>query len=311
MSRITQLVSVLSFASLLSFTAGAQDAAVSIKAVGDDKVQVKIGDETFTELLFGDDRSKPVFYPIYGPGQTPMTRDFPFKKDTEGEKHDHPHHESLWYTHGDVNGISFWHIGKDTGTITQTAFKIDGDTITTSNDWLSVEKKRVCSDQRIVKFSTLPGGARVIDFTVTIKASDGDVKFGDTKEGSMGIRTHHLLRTNKGADVSNSAGQKGGSIWGKPAKWVNYQSKINDKPVGVAIFDSPKNPRHPSTWHARDYGLVAANPFGAHDFSKAKKGTGDLVIKSGESITFHYAFVFHNGSEEKSSIEDLYKSWAK
>ncbi len=240
-----------------------------------------------------------------------MTRDYPFKDTTDGEKHDHPHHESLWYTHGDVNGISFWHLGKDAGTIRQTQIGVDGDTITTSNDWLSPDGERVCSDQRTMRFSSLPGGARVIDFSVTIEASDGDLKFGDTKEGSMGIRTQPLLRTDKGADVTNSAGQKGKAIWGKAAKWVNYQARIDGKPVGVAIFDSPTNPRHPSTWHARDYGLVAANPFGAHDFSGAAKGAGDLTIKSGESVTFRYAFVFHNGSDEKQSIEELYEAWAK
>lgn len=285
----------------------AQEAAISISK-GKDKIEVKVGEKPFTELRFGSDRSKPIFYPIYGPGQISMTRDFPFKEDTEGEKHDHPHHESLWYTHGDVNGISFWHVGKNTGTIEQTELKIAGDTITTSNEWIGPDKKRICSDQRVVKFSTLEDGARLIDFSITIKASDGDVTFGDTKEGSMGIRTHHLLRTDKGAEVTNSAGQKGKSIWGKPAKWVNYQSKINNKSIGVAIFDSPKNPRHPTTWHARDYGLVAANPFGAHHFSGAKKGTGDLIIKSGETVTFHYAFVFH---QTDKPVEALYKAWAK
>ena len=279
MHFIPRLIPILSLASILS--AGAQEAPIAIKA-GKDRVVITIGDQPFTELLFAADRAKPVFYPVFGPNQIPMTRDFPFKDTTPGEKHDHPHHESLWYTHGDVNGVSFWHLGDDAGTIKQTDLKIDGDTITTTNDWVAPDGKRVCSDRRVMKFSSLPGGARVIDFSITIQASDGDVKFGDTKEGSMGIRTHPLLRTDKGAEVTNSAGQKGKAIWGKPAKWVNYQSKIDDKPVGVAIFDSPKNPRHPSTWHAREYGLVAANPFGAHDFSGAAKGAGDFCIKSGE-----------------------------
>ena len=308
MNSLTQTISILSICGLLA--ASAQDGQISITKASD-RLQITAGDQPFAELLFGNDRSKPVLYPIFGPGQTPMTRDFPFKDDTEGEKHDHPHHESLWYTHGDVNGISFWHLGKDAGTIKQTGVAVDANVVTTTNDWIGPDKKRVCSDERVMKFSVLPDGARVIDFTITIKASDGDVTFGDTKEGSMGIRTHHLLRTDRGAEVTNSAGQSGKSIWGKPAKWVNYQSKIEGKAVGVAIFDSPKNLRHPSTWHARDYGLVAANPFGAHDFSKAKKETGNLVIKSGESVTFHYAFLFHHGAEEKKSIEEHYKAWIK
>ena len=308
MNPLTLTISMLSIWGTM--TVSAQDTAIRITR-GSDRLKITAGDQAFAELLFGSGRSKPVLYPIYGPGQIHMTRDFPFKHGTKGEERDHPHQESLWYTHGDVNGISFWHVGKEAGTIKQTGFTTDGNVVTTTNNWVGPDKKRVCSDQRVMKFSVLPGGARMIDFTITIKASDGDVTFGDTKEGSMGIRTHHLLRTDRGAEATNSAGQKGKSIWGKAAKWVNYQGKIEDKPVGVAIFDSPKNPRHPTTWHAREYGLIAANPFGAHDFSRAKKAAGDLVIKSGESVTFHYAFLFHNGSEEKKSIEELYQAWSE
>ena len=308
MHFLSRLINVSILTSALSATA--QEAAISIKT-GQDRAEVSIGGQPFTELLFGADRAKPVLYPIFGPHQIRMTRDFPFKDTTPGEKHDHPHHESLWYTHGDVNGVSFWELSKQAGTIKQTELKVDGDTIETKDDWLAPGGKRVCRDRRAMKFSSLPGGARMIDFTITIEASDGDLTFGDTKEGSMGIRTHPLLRTDKGAEVTNSEGQKGKAIWGKPARWVNYQSKIDGKQVGVAIFDSPKNPRHPSTWHAREYGLVAANPFGAHDFSGAAKGTGDLKIKSGESVTFRYAFLFHNGSDEKESVDAHYEAWAK
>lgn len=308
MSKIACLLSILG--ALGALAVPAEETVVSIEE-SEGRVRVSIGKLPFTELRSGQGRSKPVLYPIFGPGQVPMTRDFPFKTNTKGEKHDHPHHESLWYTHGDVNGISFWHLGEKSGHIRQTDLQINGDEITTTNDWLDPKMNRVCSDRRTVRFSTLPGGARMIDYSITIEASDGKVKFGDTKEGSMGLRTHHLLRTDRGAEVSNSAGERGKSIWGKAAKWVNYQSKIDGKPVGVAIFDNPRNPRHPTTWHARDYGLVAANPFGAHDFSKAKKGSGDLVIQAGESVTFRYAFLFHHGTDEKRTIDEHYLDWAE
>ena len=210
MHFLSRLINVSILTSALSATA--QEAAVSIKT-GQDRAEVSIGGQPFTELLFGADRAKPVLYPVFGPHQIPMTRDFPFKDTTPGEKHDHPHHESLWYTHGDVNGVSFWELGKQAGTIKQTELKVDGDTIETKDDWLAPSGKRVCTDRRAMKFSLLPGGARMIDFTITIEASDGDLTFGDTKEGSMGIRTHPLLRTDRGAEVTNSEGQKGKAIW--------------------------------------------------------------------------------------------------
>ena len=297
-------------AAVSTLAAAAPDSMITIKQDAD-TVRIQTGGKPFTELLFGADRSKPVFYPVHGPGQIRMTRDFPFKKDTPGEKHDHPHHESLWYTHGDVNGVDFWSVAKRAGKIRQTGIRIENDTIRTTDDWLGPDGKRVCTDERTIKFSVLPGGARMIDFTITIKASDGELTFGDTKEGSMGIRTHPSLRVDKGASAVNSAGDKGKSVWGKAAKWVDYRGEIDGKPAGVAIFDHPTNPRHPSTWHARDYGLVAANPFGLSYFNKAKKGTGNMTVKTGENVSFRYAFLFHRGSGEKKPVEDLYQAWSR
>ncbi len=67
----------------------------------------------------------------------------------------------------------------------------------------------------------------------------------------------------------NSQGAEGEkAIWGKPADWVDYSGTVSGKQVDVAIFDSPKSFRHPTTWHARAYGLFAANPFGIREFTK-------------------------------------------
>lgn len=284
-----------------------KEATITIEKEGKGNYVVRVGDKPFTKLLCGKHRVKPVLYPIYGPGGVKMTRDYPFSKETKGEAHDHPHHESLWYSHGDVNGVDFWAVGEGKGRIKQTGRSVFDGTIYMGHDWDGPDGKRICEDMRTMKFSTLPGGARVIDFKIELIASNGEVTFGDTKEGSMAIRSNPALRIDKGAEASNSAGDKGKALWGKAAKWVNYQNGDS----GFAIFDHPKNPRHPTTWHARDYGLVAANPFGAHHFSGAKLGTGDLVIKSGESVTFQYSFVFHRGKMEKKSIENLYTIWSK
>jgi hypothetical protein len=79
--------------------------------------------------------------------------------------------------------------------------------------------------------------------------------------------------------------------------------------VGVAIFDHPSNPRHPTWWHVRDYGLFAANPFGVHNFEKKEKGVGDLIIKDGEALTWKYRFFFHRGDTQEAGVDhrfDLY-----
>jgi len=302
---------LLLFATIL---APIQAEKVSLKK-GKGKVTVEIEGKLFTEYLYdGHGRSKPVLYPILGPGGARMTRDYPFKKGTPGEASDHPHHASLWFTHGEVNGISFWHVGKNTGIIKHQKFiKVDGNTISTANKWLSAKGEEQCADDTSITFHSLDDN-RAIDFDITVHASAGDVKFGDTKEGSMGIRTNPALRVKgsvaKGQAV-NSEGVSGKAVWGKRAKWVDYWGPINGNTVGIAIFDHPGNPRHPTWWHARDYGLVAANPFGVHNFEGKPRGTGDLVIKSGEKVRFRYRFLFHAGDVKTAKISESYTVWAK
>ena len=293
----------------------------------DDKVTVTVGGELFTEYVFAG-HAKPILYPVIGPHDIPMTRNYPMKTDVDNEANDHPHQKSLWYTHDDVNGVKFWveyDENNETvfGKIVQTDIKVDGTTLRTQNEWRSPAGEVVCSDQRDITFGTSVsngGSSRYIDFAITLRATDGDAVFGDTKEGSMGIRTNPLLRlqtdekrgnhTAKGQSI-NSEGVEGKAMWGKRAKWVDYWAPIDGNIVGIAIMDHPDNPRHPTWWHARYYGLVAANPFGIHDFEKKPAGTGDMTIKDGESVTFRYRFLFHEGDAATAKIEDQFQVFAK
>ena len=183
--------------------------------------------------------------------------------------------------------------------------------IEANNDWVSGEGKVVCRDTTKIILGEV-NGDRFIDYQVIIHASEGDVTFKDTKEGSMGIRTNAALRLKgevaKGSAI-NSAGDKDAALWGKNAKWVDYWAKVDGKDVGIAIFDHKNNLRHPTTWHARDYGLIAANPFGIHNFKKQEKGVGDFLIKSGDSQTFRYYFLFHKGDHAAANIAEKFDAW--
>ena len=303
------------------FARGAGSAAqsVELKDAGG-KIEVKLGGEKFTEYRYKG-FAKPILYPVIGPGGVTMTRNYPIVKGVKGEAEDHPHHTSLWYTHGSVNGHDFWAVGKGRGKIVQvgTAKAVSGKTrgvITTQNKWVSADGKVQCTDERTIAFMAVKGG-RAIDYQITIKASNGEVTFGDTKEGTMGIRTNPVLRVDrkrgspaKGKCV-NSEGVKGGSVWGKRAKWVDYWAPVNGKTVGVAIFDHPSNPRHPTWWHARTYGLITANPFGVHNFERKPKGTGDMKIEAGRSVTFRYRFLFHEGDVKEAKIAERYAAFAQ
>jgi len=289
----------------------------------DGKAVITIDDELFTEYVFTG-HAKPILYPIIGPHDIRMTRDYPMKEGVDNEASDHPHQKSLWYTHDDVNGVRFWveYPGKNSdfrpGKIVQQSMEIDGHRIHTEDEWVSSDGDVVCSDSRTVSFGATPT-ARHIDFEITLRATHGDVKFGDTKEGTMAIRTNPLLRLQTDerrgnhtalGQAINSEGIKGREIWGRRAKWVDYWARIDGNTVGIAIFDHPSNPRHPTWWHARYYGLIAANPFGIHNFEKKPAGTGDMTIPAGESVTFRYRFLFHEGNHMTANIADEFDRFA-
>ncbi|HUF62457.1 MAG TPA: PmoA family protein [Verrucomicrobiales bacterium] len=292
---------------------GAASGDLGIRREGE-VLHVEVDGAPFADLRHEGFR-RPILYPIIGPHGVEMTRNYPMKEGVAGEAADHPHHQSLWYAHGDVNGVDFW---SNRGKIVQIEVEeasANGNEalIVTRNRWETLDGKEVCRDKRRLRFSVLEEGARAIDFSITLEASNGDATFGDTKEGTLAIRTHPALRL-KGEVATgravNSERQRDGELWGKAAKWVDYWGEVGGKTVGVAILDHPSNPRHPTTWHARDYGLVAVNPFGWNDFFEGKKGRGDLTIKGGSSLTFRYLFVFHEGDAETAKIREIYAKFS-
>jgi hypothetical protein len=283
----------------------------------DDRVSVHIGNDLFTEYLFEGART-PILYPVYGPGNRPMTRNFPMRE-VEGEANDHPHHRSIFFGHIDVNGHSFWHRERIQNVWVRHRVTGDRAFIAARNEWLDPDDNVVLEDTTLLLFSTI-GPHRVIDFQITLHANNGDVTFGDDKDGLMGIRTHPNLRLrpdpNRGVQEVygqsvNSEGVENAEMWGKRAHWLSYWGPIDDKVVGVAIMDHPSNLRHPTWWHARDYGLVSANPFGISDFEGAPAGSGDFTLENGQRLTLLYRFIFHEGSAEEADIPALYEQFTE
>ena len=252
----------------------------------------------------------------FPPAGTPMTRDWPMVK-TTNEPTDHVHHKGLWFAHGDINGVDFWSEQKAFGkTVHQKFIELrsgkDEGVISSLNSWIAPSGTVICTDERTLRFHA-DKDVRMIDYEITLIASHGDLKLGDTKEGTMAIRlpaTMSVSGPNAHGHILTSEGARDGATWGKRAKWVDYTGPVNGKPVGVALFDSPQNPRYPTWWHVRTYGLFAANPLGEHYFDKKPAGAGDLKIAAGERITFRYRFVFHSGGENAAQIEKRYQDYA-
>ena len=173
-----------------------------------------------------------------------------------------------------------------------------------------VGEEVVLTERRALSFAQR-GDARTVDVRIDLRATAGDVVFGDTKEGTFAFRVHPNLRLRgevaKGT-VMNREKVTGKDAWGKRSAWVAYQGPVEGTDVGVAIFDHPDNPRHPTWWHARDYGLFAANPFGAHDFERAPKGSGDLTVAAGEIATFTYRVLIFRGTRDHAQLEAEFES---
>jgi hypothetical protein len=279
-----------------------------------DRFVVRIDGEPFTEYRFTA-ATKPILYPVLAPGGLPVTRGFPVEPRPR-EARDHPHHVSMWFAHGDVNGRDFWH--DPTARIEHVAVeKVRGGEghgeLIVRSDWMAAGETVVCRERRAMRFS---GGEswRAIDLEITLEAPEAPIVFGDTKEGTMALRLAPTLRLEgehaRGAAL-NSEGVKGSAIWGKRARWTAYRGPVNDRPVTVAMFDHPSNPRHPTWWHARPYGLFAANPFGRRAFEGADSPDGRLTVPTGASVTFRYRVLIRLGSTDASQLESAWRRWAR
>jgi hypothetical protein len=183
--------------------------------------------------------------------------------------------------------------------------------IVTRNDWLKSDGTRVCEDERSLTFG---GDAKVrwIDFDIVIKASDGPVKFNDTKEGSFGMRVPETMKVDakKGGQIVNSEGQTDKDAWAKRAAWVDYHGPIEGETLGIAILNHPSSFRYPTYWHVRTYGLFAANPFCLRDFTGEKSADGSYTLEPGQTIAFHYRILLHSGDEKSAKVAEAYTTYA-
>ncbi len=286
-----------------------------------DQVDVTIGGKPYTTLFLGPDTQKPYLHPLRSASGKLVSRRFPMEN-VDGESKDHPHHRGLWFSHGDVNGWDFWAneknqkgVGKGIGTIVlDKIVKAKGGkksgVIAANFTWKDGTGKALLAEQKTITITPM-GTSRAIDVDIQLTALDA-VKFGDTKEGVFAIRLAKALEeTQTGTMRSASGAMKEKAVWGSASPWVDYTGTIAGESLGIAIFDHPKNPRHPTYWHSRAYGLFAANIFGVRDFTRDKTKNGDLELKTGEKLHFRYRVLIHPDGTEAAGIAKLYEAWSK
>jgi hypothetical protein len=294
----------------LSLCCGAQTATFS-ESPG--RIQVSIAGKPFGALYCAREQDKPFFFPLRTSAGIVVTRGWPVEP-APGDSTDHPHQRGLWWAHGLTNGIDFWTNGPKTGRYElKSTPKADSKTGTIRADleMAGPDKQVIGSLVEEYRFAA-QGTNRIVDVHIQILADRGiPVKLGDTREGVMGVRVCEELNESRGATLLNSEGGIGEKqIWGKRAKWVDYSGKVQGEVAGVAMFDHPSNPKFPTFWMARGYGLLAANCFGESEFTGDKTRDGSLTIPAGGKMDFHYRVVVHLGDAKAAGVGKLFDAWA-
>jgi Methane oxygenase PmoA len=285
------------------------------------------GDKLITKFDYGN-YTRPIFYPVLSPSGRPLTRNWPMVKDVKGEATDHPHQKSAWFTHGDIvaegievkhpgkgiKGFDFWSDSPIAGKIVCTKVDIKSRTkdhleVVTHNDWVDPDGKKILEETRTVHVYAVQG-AWLIVVDTDLFASVASLVFEDTKEGSFGVRVNESIK-GKAGTITNAEGLVGEkACWGKPSAWCDYSGTIDGKTAGIAILCDPKNP-YPSSMHVREYGLMAANPFGRGKSGfPAMKGRDDLVhlAKDGH-LRLRYGLYLHDGDAAAGHVTEAYRDF--
>lgn len=304
-----------------------------VKNEKEKKIDIFIGQKPFTSFLYPDSLEKPVLYPIHAANGTTVTRGFPVNPQP-GDPTDHPHHVGLWLNFENVNGLDFWNNSYAIPTEKKSGYgwiKTDR-IIETKNgakgilsyhaNWTNQKNDILLQENTRFEFSGNEH-QRIID-RITVLKADTLVTFTDAKDGLLGLRLAHALEipTNEdqkftddkgnvtvvkgGTDkIPNgnyitSEGKQGNDAWSTRAVWCKVYGKMGNDSVSIAIIDHPKNPNYPTFWHARGYGLFAANPLGEKIFTNGKSEK-NLTLKKGESVSFRFRILIENGATTISS----------
>ena len=295
---------------LLMFFAAALTAQVHFRA---EDVAISVDGKPFAVFQYGVEANKPFLSPLRSASGKTVTRLFPMQV-VPGESRDHLHHRGLWFSYDDVNGVKFWENdpsykrGKIGKIVVKSVKWKDGaaGTLTALMDWQDPDGKSLLSESREMTFS---GDAklRTVDTKITLTAAT-DVSLGDTKEGAFAIRLAEAFTEKRGMKMTDSEGRAGMvNIWGKRAKWVDYQADLDGEKLGVAIMDHPGNPHFPTYWHARDYGMFSLNPFGQKSFDPSA-AENITKLSKGQKLAFTWRLVIHPA---EMSVADLYAQFTE
>ncbi|MSR55899.1 MAG: hypothetical protein EXS09_21900 [Gemmataceae bacterium] len=310
----------------------AEPAAVVAKKT-ETAVEFFVGSELVARYHVGQAIAKPYLWPLNAPGEVPVTRGWPMQKGLPNETIDHVHQKSAWFCHGDVipeglelqskssdkrvKGVDFWSETPGHGRIVvievvKPTSEIAQARVATKNEWRGPDGTKIMDENRTITVRNL-GNARLVILDIDLHASVCPITFGDTKEGSMGVRVNDEIRVAKGNGTYVNADSKKNEkeVWGRRSDWNDYSGKVGEKEAGIALFDDPRN-KVRASWHSRDYGLMSANPFGrAGSFPSLKEEKELFKLAKGEHLKLRYGLLLHAGDAKAAKVAEHYSAFAK
>lgn len=295
-----------------------ESAGMRLVDVPGDVLEVRDGARLLTAYHYGRDVARPCLYPVLGPGGRGLTRSLDA---TPGDEHDfdHPHHRSLWVAHGDVNGADNWSEEPGHGRTVHREFRLREEgpvyaRFVALARWVTAAGTPLLDEtRRVTIYRPAPDERVLLDIDLTLHAAYGSIRFGDTKEAALlSVRVAPSMQGDRGGQIENSSGAlTEAETWGRPAQWCDYSGDVGDGRIaGIAVLDHPSNPRHPTHWHVRGYGLMTANPFGLSDFYDDPARDGALDLAPGESLTWRYRIVIHGGRASDGQVRGAYLDYA-
>jgi hypothetical protein len=276
-------------------------AAGTVLAADEKPVEIRTGRNVAANLYWGDAWDKPFLYPLRTVSGKVLSRGWPIET-REGDSKDHGWHRGIWYGHGDINGADFWReLGREKTSrlIAKSRPTVNGSHVKIELAMTPPSGKPIGSMTQEFRI-TDSGSLRTVDATISIRADAGQkLTFGDTDDGGFAFRLSEQFREERGARLRNSDGLEGTKdIWGKPARWVDYSADVQGVRAGVAILDHPANVRYPTRWHARGYGLNAANPFALKSFTGKPDADGSFTLPAGDKLALRYRTLIYEGSPD-------------
>src|SRR6266513_3566700 len=309
------------------------------------RVDVLVAGKPFTSYIYPTTLKKPTLYPLRAASGAVVTRGWPLEP-RPGERVDHPHQVGLWFDYGDVNGLDFWNNSDaipaarapKMGTILQRAVRRaesgQGEgVLEVAAEWVDHDGTPLMREDTRFVFRAADG-LRAVDRITTLTALDRPVSFTDNKEGLIGMRVARALEqpsttpevfTDAGGHSTtvprldntgvtghyrSSESIEGDSVWGTRARWTMLTGVVAGEPITLAMLDHPKNVGVPTYWHARGYGLFAANPLGAKVFSNGKEEL-NFRLGPGQSTTFRHRVLILTGTASPQQIETSYQDFVR